>query len=486
MKKLVAIILTCLLLVFAFCSCGNNAENKKSGKEGKTSEENSGIKAEYLFMIEDTSENIISIPIPLAEGIGDKQIALIENAVKNKIEMLCGEEFDTVLSKTDIENRDRSDPKYYSGYYIVADSEITYISEDMASVVFEVFFNSKDAAHPLNWLIAVNFKPKTLENVPFTDMYLIDEKLYNVFAQYAQQDFLEQCGGKWPKGWENFSDSLCSKEEFTAGMNTEADFAYYYTDKGVGISYPVSHSLGDYQKTVIPYSALTDNALKIEDADKNNEDTTVNRQLVSEYGYEDVITDYQNIVEYRLSDTFESDYNNGKRIELKNKVPENLDYNWHCMLVEMTYGDEYTSKESFGYILEDINGDSIPELFWVSNDGYIFAVFTQKDGETVLLDAFWPRYRCVVTNEGYLYTRGSGGAAATEYQIRKLGENSEFNTLIQFGTDGWDEANQTVIYYESIDTETVNVTERRYNELSLKYPFQPKSGWGDTPINHLY
>lgn len=206
--------------------------------------------------------------------------------------------------------------------------------------------------------------------------------------------------------------------------------------------------------------------------------------------YRELLSDYENIVDFRFSKDFENEYNNGKFIELRSTLKEELDSHteesahWYDMLVEMPYGRKFNSKDSFGYILKDINNDGVLELFWVNEDHFTLAVFTVKDGKAHLLDAFWPRYSCVVTDSGLLYTAGSGGASVTQFTIRELNENSEFNTLVQFGTDGVDDNNLDVFYKVKDGTKN-NITEKQFEELLSAYPFENGKTFEETPITPI-
>jgi hypothetical protein len=211
---------------------------------------------------------------------------------------------------------------------------------------------------------------------------------------------------------------------------------------------------------------------------------TVPTETVSEWelAYDEILTDLAETLGFRLSPTFEADYNDGKEIPLSDGLKESLNsdlaYNWHCMLVEMVWSDagEVTEKEAYGYVLQDINGDGSPELFWIRSDGFILAVFTIVDGAPRLVDAFWPRHRAVVTPSGELYTRSSGGAMYIEYYIRSLAPGSaELTNVVEFGLEDGK-------YYEVVDGQRKTVTEARFQELLTEKPFENQMNWEITPL----
>lgn len=261
MRKTLTIFLIITLLFLSACSDNKNnavesinSNDTRSISSGKDAKKNDQTK--YAFLIDDTYENTISIQIPLVKENSDQQLLFIQNVIKEKIKSFCGEEFNLTLSKTDIENKNSTDPENLLGYYIITKSKVSYESKDMVSIVFESFFNKSGTAHPTDWLFSINYNPTTFEIIAFSDMYYIDEKLYNIFAQYAEKEILKLCDGKWPDGWGSFSETLCSKENFLQGMKTETEFAYYYTNEGIGISYPIGHALGDHKEVVIPFADL--------------------------------------------------------------------------------------------------------------------------------------------------------------------------------------------------------------------------------------
>ena len=242
----------CILLVFSLLFVGCS-KNKNLPINQNTYIENSNLpNSEYMFLIADTNKILISIPIPLAEGFGEVQINFIKNYIENKIFNIFEENFNLKLSKTDVLDKNRD----YSDCYIVMDSEISYISDDKISIVFDGLFNRKSTAHPINWFFSINFNPITLEIIPFSKNFPIDKNMYNIFAAEAEKGILQQCNGEWPDGWGVFSEELCSESKFLDGMQTEEEFHYYYTENGIGISYPVPYSLGNHMEILIPYSII--------------------------------------------------------------------------------------------------------------------------------------------------------------------------------------------------------------------------------------
>ena len=261
MKK-IFLILSILALLFLNACADSENDSAKTANSNDTHTNSSGEntnaneETKYVFLVDNADKNTISIQIPLVKDGSEQQLNFIVNTIKEKLKSFSGEDFDLTVSETDITNKNDIDNENLSGYYIVAQSEISYESEDMVSMIFEAHFNKSGTAHPTDWFFAINYNPKTLENIAFSDNYSVDEGLYNVFAQHAEKALLESFDGEWPDGWDSFSEMLCSKDSFLQGMKTEKEFAYYYTNEGVGISYPINHALGDHKEVVIPFADL--------------------------------------------------------------------------------------------------------------------------------------------------------------------------------------------------------------------------------------
>lgn len=136
------------------------------------------------------------------------------------------------------------------------ESTITFASNDLISIVFDGLYNYKTAAHPIHWLFTLNFNPQTLETITLSEKYIIDEALYNIFAEVAETNITNECDGVWPENWGTFSETICSKNHFIEGMIKEVDFYYYYAETGIVISYPVVHAMGDQKEGEISYDSL--------------------------------------------------------------------------------------------------------------------------------------------------------------------------------------------------------------------------------------
>ena len=103
-------------------------------------------------------------------------------------------------------------------------------------------------------------------------------------------------------------------------------------------------------------------------------------QVYNKALYDEVIVDLSELVNFRLSDSFDA----GKAANypgISNTLKNALNHAgvlkdaWDNMTCDMI---DYTTESglgSYGYVLHDINEDSLPELFFVSKNRNILAIF---------------------------------------------------------------------------------------------------------------
>ena len=198
--------------------------------------------------------------------------------------------------------------------------------------------------------------------------------------------------------------------------------------------------------------------------------------------YTAVLQDYKTLLDYRFSEDFYEENNSRFWDELNSKLQ--LEYfgkdilgDFGYMFIEMDEAKDCDSPDDYGYVLKDINDDGVQELFWVGKCHTILAVFTIMNGQAELLDAFWPRYTARMTEDGYLYTQSSGGAAYTQFDIYKLLPNSSvLERRIGFAQDGED------VYLEWVEDKQVTITQERFEKLQQQHPFEHSVEWLCLPI----
>lgn len=209
---------------------------------------------EVDYLTQCDSVNIVSIKVPVFKK--EETNTLLKEHIEQYFYKCYGKlSLSITHSENDVEidysNHD------YTGYLIDLDFLVTYNSEYLISVIFKGICNYKKAAHPNNVLIAFNINPQNGESVSFSDRYNVTKDLYNEFAELSVESISQSAqGGVYPSEWGDFSESICSWEFFSERIKAENEIYTYFTDEGVSIVYPVSHSAGDYLITQIPYDNL--------------------------------------------------------------------------------------------------------------------------------------------------------------------------------------------------------------------------------------
>lgn len=201
-------------------------------------------KCRTKYFIEESSENIISVGYPVFDGDNSVALnALIRNEIYTKINEMCYtgctlQDSDVML---DVEYGEE-----YSEFYINIDYYITYESEELLSIVFSGMLMHRLAAHPIHQFFTLNIDPVKCEQIKFSDRYILNEELYLIFSAKAKEHFVDTTLSDI-----DFSKNICSKDDFMNGMLVEDAFYSYYTDSGVGFSYPVEFALGNHLEVEI-------------------------------------------------------------------------------------------------------------------------------------------------------------------------------------------------------------------------------------------
>lgn len=240
----------CLVFLLFLCSC-----TAGTGKDPSVNSPSGLYQIDTTYLAEDCAERTIRISCPvLCASEVDAANDTIRACLQEKVGAICGvsgcalEETSTPPEPIDNEE---------SPISLSLEYRITYQREDLLSIVFEGLYNDRTAAHPIHLFFALNIEPQSGETVAFSDRYAIDDVLYDTFVAYAERDITENAGGTWPEGWGTFSDTICDKDSFLNGMRTSLGFSVFFTEEGVGISYPVPYALGDHMEVIIPYDVLT-------------------------------------------------------------------------------------------------------------------------------------------------------------------------------------------------------------------------------------
>ena len=98
-----------------------------------------------------------------------------------------------------------------------------------------------------------------------------------------------------------------------------------------------------------------------------------------------------------------------------------------------------SSGINLGYSLRDLNNDGIPELFIISEDYSIHAIFSLLDDGPVLLGGYWSRNLCEVDEAGTFYNSGSGGASDSSSASYSYVGGHELRLTRMVGMETFDE-----------------------------------------------
>lgn len=224
---------------------------------------------EYLtgYYYELSEKNIIRVAYPvLLYGNTGKLNAMISDFAYEETNRRCFDECE-LTEATELPADFPSDKEMYesdySNYALHLDYRVTSLTDDVISIVFDGMINLKMSAHPTHLFFTLNIDRKNEQIIRFEDRYVVDDALYDTFAEYAQKDLMEMAQSDvWPENWDTFSEMFCRKESFLNAITSANESHFYFTEQGVGISYPVAHVMGDHLETVIPYSELKESAAR--------------------------------------------------------------------------------------------------------------------------------------------------------------------------------------------------------------------------------
>jgi len=188
--------------------------------------------------------------------------------------------------------------------------------------------------------------------------------------------------------------------------------------------------------------------------------------------YSSILGEYREYVNLIVNTGSESD--EGLSNAISNKVfsapyvDGDLAYHWYCMLIETnvwSYRAFPKSQAAFGYALYDLNGNGTPELILLLEDYTVLAIYSLVDNKPQLLDAYWPRHKCAITETGTLYTSSSGGATYWNNCIWQVSQDGKSLILIEeFGLEGHEN------WYIIVDGERKAVSSSEIAEMQEKYP----------------
>lgn len=128
-----------------------------------------------------------------------------------------------------------------SGLSLNADYQITFANDEIISIVFRGESDTVGAAHPIQFAFAINIlvtDPRIADNASILNVG--DETVQGIVAQARLQN---------GSAIREYIEGL-SADEIKRELQHE-DVSFYLTNQGVGVIFPIPHSLGDYTEFVL-------------------------------------------------------------------------------------------------------------------------------------------------------------------------------------------------------------------------------------------
>jgi len=187
--------------------------------------------------------------------------------------------------------------------------------------------------------------------------------------------------------------------------------------------------------------------------------------------YNELLSGYSDFNNAVKENRFQESYEN-TNLAFYSAINSDKSYEWSSMLIEAN-GRYQRHKENspiyFTNSTVDINGDGTNELILSFSDGTLLAVFTMRDGQAVLLDAYWPRYKGAIS-DNKLYAFSSGGVDNYSYKTEQLSESGNLNTIESVGYTNGE-------YTHLKNDEQKSITKAEFEEIVAGYQTVIGSAW---------
>ena len=152
--------------------------------------------------------------------------------------------------------------------------------------------------------------------------------------------------------------------------------------------------------------------------------------------------------------------------------------------------DVMQSTRKFGYALRDMDGNGTPELFLLTSDGSIWAMYTLVNEEPKMLSAFWARNTCVLDKSDMIYTSWSDGAMDNGQDAYRMSSDGQGLALVErVAMESTDESGNALPeprYYQCEGSETNKklISKAQADAETAKFPTSNvKSGLEYVPLS---
>jgi len=126
-------------------------------------------------------------------------------------------------------------------------------------------------------------------------------------------------------------------------------------------------------------------------------------------------------------------------VSIKADTDSDIGYALNNSLEALRYASDGVE---LGYALHDLNKDGIPELFILSKDYTIHAIFSLVNGNPVAIGGYWSRSRCEVDGNGIFYNQGSSGAEVSSAASYVYMGGKDLVLIREVGSENYDEINK--------------------------------------------
>lgn len=189
------------------------------------------------------------------------------------------------------------------------------------------------------------------------------------------------------------------------------------------------------------------------------------------HNYDDILKRYQDL----LSDKY-----NEKNVQTDQLYSDPND----CAIEEALQTTVINSGTSMmGYAIYDINGDGQTELFLMDEHYHIYAVFSQRNDNPILLDSFMVNNHYVSLDQnGIFYQTGYGKGEYSFYtKIMRIANSGDFEVLLEYGcSDDGTDYQYYVIENQvkrKTDLQEITILQEQYNSF-LQNPFETTKSSG--------
>ncbi len=189
--------------------------------------------------------------------------------------------------------------------------------------------------------------------------------------------------------------------------------------------------------------------------------------------YDAAISILRDISSYVNSTSFNP--NDISALTSKYPVETGTEKTWVYDLIDAAHLLNYNRDKAYGYSLGDTNSDGTKELIYLLDDYTVLAVFSESNGQPVLLESFWNRYTGGIDEQGRILTFGSNGFDDGNNSVYEISDKCDRLDLVaEIGRNGTsDDLKQ--LYYKLVNGEKVSISEDEYFRLEGTSPFMRES-----------